>query len=167
MRKIRGNTWSVDDIEESQLGDQRAGFQEEREGLLVGYGSAKGYGVLGWVRGPVQFLQQRREQLVQCQSTWSFKGGRGDLFVPALTILFYLICVWFDKNVGIGGIGDGGRLERGRRRLVGERERDERKFMYAERAIFGGGGRGCGSGGVQYDGGVRRGMMADDCRGAG
>lgn len=36
VRQISGNTGGVDHIVESQLVDQRAGLEEEREGLLVG-----------------------------------------------------------------------------------------------------------------------------------
>jgi hypothetical protein len=36
VREISGNTGGVDHIVESQLVDQRAGLEEEREGLLVG-----------------------------------------------------------------------------------------------------------------------------------
>ena len=41
MRQISSNTGSVDHIVEGQLVDQRAGLEEERQGLLVGMRSAR------------------------------------------------------------------------------------------------------------------------------
>ena len=91
MRKIRGNTWSVDDIEESQLSDQRAGFQEEREGLL-GMGQLKEMECWGGPGDLSNSSSSAENSWFNVSRSGLSRGGRGNLFAPALTILFYLIC---------------------------------------------------------------------------
>lgn len=91
MGQVSGHTGSVDNIEESKLLDQRANFEEEREGLcarvVLVYHSA--ICVLQEVRSPGQCRQRHREQLRYYQRC--DLDGVTDVFrkadLPALTIV--------------------------------------------------------------------------------